>query len=243
MKGKKLFKLIFVFLFFLSWFIPLNFIDASLDVPTIVYPKSSDSPVLAGKIEFRWIHTGANYYKYHINLLTIGESREGMSDAAFQEIYNLDLGDYSWAVSSCSNSIGTDCGNWSGNESFTIESAPDEMLKGLVPCGRKYDNPQTDIIESKPCQMTDIFVLIKYILDFVLWRVGPIILVLLVLITGLVSYFNVGSPDINVRIKSILKSSISGYIVIFLAWLIVNTFLAIIGYRIGIFGRWWEIRF
>ena len=242
MKGKKLFKLIFIFLFFLSWFIPLNFINASLDVPTIIYPKSSDSPVWAGKIEFKWSNTGADYYKYHLNLPS-GESKEGMTNVNSYVFYDLELGNYSWAVTSCDDIEGINCGSWSSSESFTIESAPSELLKGLVPCGRKYDNPQTDIIESKPCQLTDILVLVKYILDFVLWRVGPITLVLLVLITGLVSYFNVGSPDINVRIKSILKSAISGYIIILLAWLAVNTLLAVAGYRIGIFGRWWELRF
>lgn len=242
MNTKQVLKIFFVFFFFICFAVNSVPVKASLTAPNITYPKSSDSPIWAGKIEFKWSNTGANYYKYHINLPS-GEAREGITNTTFQEIYDLGLGNYSWAVSSCDDPAGTNCGAWSSAKSFTIESAPDEMLKGLVPCGRKYDNPQTDIIESKPCQMTDIFVLIKYILDFVLWRVGPIILVLLVLITGLVSYFNVGSPDINVRIKSILKSSISGYIVIFLAWLIVNTFLAIIGYRIGIFGRWWEIRF
>jgi len=242
MKEKKSFKFIFPLLFFLSWFIPLISVNASLNTPNIIYPKNSDSPLWAGKIEFRWSDTDANYYKYHINLPT-GESREGMASANFQEIYDLSLGSHSWAVSSCNDSQGTDCGNWSSNESFIVESAPNEFLKGLVPCGRKYDNPQTDIIESKPCQLTDILVLVKYVLDFILWRIGPTTLVLLVLAVAVVSYFNVGSPDITVKIKSILKAAISGYIIIFLAWLMINTFLAIIGYRIGVFGRWWELKF
>lgn len=238
MNTKQVSKIFFVFLLFICFAVNSIPVNAA----SIIYPKSSDSPIFAGKIEFKWSDTGANYYKYHINLPS-GEAREGVTNTTLQEIYDLDLGSHSWAVSSCNDSAGTDCGTWGSTESFTIESAPDELLKGLVPCGRKYDNPQTDIIESKPCRLTDILVLAKYALDFVLWRIGPIILVLLVLATGMVSYSNVGSPDINVRIKSILKSAISGYIMILLAWLIVNMFLAIIGYRIGIFGRWWELRF
>ncbi len=242
MNTKLVLKIFLVFLLFLYFAVNSIPVNAALTAPNITYPKSSDSPVWAGKIEFKWSDTGADYYKYHINLPS-GEAREGITNTTLQEIYDLGLGNHSWAVSSCDNSEGTSCGNWSNTKSFTIESAPDELLKGLVPCGRQYDNPQTDIIESKPCQMTDILVLVKYVLDFVLWRVGPITLVLLILATGMVSYFNVGSPDINVRVKSILKSAISGYIMILLAWLIVNTFLAIIGYRIGIFGQWWKLRF
>jgi len=241
MNTKQTLRILFVFLLFICFAVNSIPANAALTAPNIIYPKSSDSPVWAGKIEFKWSDTNANYYKYHINLPS-GESREGITSTVFKEIYDLKLGDYSWAVSSC-NDPGTNCGAWSSPKSFTIESAPDEFLKGLVPCGRKYDNPQTDIIESKPCQFTDIFVLVKYVLDFVLWRVGPITLVLLVLATGSVSYFNIGSPDINVRVKSILKSAITGYIIILLAWLVVNTFLAIIGYRIGVFGRWWELKF
>lgn len=240
MNTKQTLRILFIFLLFICFAVNSFPANASLTAPNIIYPKSSDPPIWAGKIEFKWSDTNADYYKYHINLPS-GESRKGITNAIFQEIYDLELGDYSWAISSCNDSEG--CGDWSSLQSFTIESAPDEFLKGLVPCGRKYDNPQTDIIESKPCQLTDILVLVKYVLDFVLWRVGPITLVLLVLATGLVSYFNVGSPDINVRIKSILKSAISGYIMIILAWLIVNTLLAIIGYRIGVFGRWWELKF
>ncbi len=242
MKEKNFLKFIFTFLFFLSCFIPLVSANASLNAPNIIYPKSSDSPIWAGKIEFKWSNTGTDYYKYHINLPT-GESREGIINTTFQEVYDLSLGSHSWAVSSCNNSQGTDCGTWSSTESFTIESAPDKLLKGLVPCGRKYDKPQTDIIESKPCQFTDIFVLVKYVLDFVLWRIGPFVLALLILAAGVIIYFNVASPDINVRIKSILKSTITGYLIILLAWLAVNAVLTILGYETTIFGRWWELNF
>ncbi len=238
MKEKKSFKFIFVFLFFLSWFIPLTSTNASLNAPNIIYPKNSDSPVLAGKIKFKWSNTGANYYKYHINLPT-GASKEGITNATIQEIYDLGLGDYSWAVSSCSDSIGIYCGDWSSAESFTVESAPSKLLKGLVPCGRKYDNPETDITESKPCELTDIFVLIKYVLDFVLWRIGLIALVLLTIFTAVVSYFSLGTPGTIINIKQSWQRIGTGYLIMFFAWIIINMILRILGFSI----KWWIIPF
>lgn len=130
---------------------------------------------------------------------------------------------------------------------FSTEASPEappESLKGLVPCGRRYDNPNTpEINETEPCQLKHIFLLFKNVLDFLLWRMGPIILVLLVLTVGIISYFAVGSPIIITQAKSILRSAGTGYAVIFLAWLMVNLLLALLGYQIGIFGRWWEIKF
>jgi hypothetical protein len=231
-------------LFLFSVFLLFNsqVLAQDLTAPTIIHPTNADSPILAGQIQFRWTDTGASYYKYHINLPS-GESRERVISSTLTIIYDLGLGDHSWAVASCSDSGGSDCSAWSATESFNIVSAPPELLKGLVPCGRMYDNPDTEIVESKPCQLTDIFVLLKLIFDFILWRAGPLVLVLLILTVGITSYFSLGSPDITVRAKRTLDSTIKGYIIIFFAWLLVNILLVIFGYRIGIFGQWWELRF
>ncbi|MFQ6049467.1 MAG: pilin [Candidatus Paceibacterales bacterium] len=239
----KVLKVILVFSFLTLLFGNQVFAQAP-SPPTLIYPLNSDSPIWAGMIEFEWTNTGANYYHYLINLPD-GTSKEGVITSTVVRFYDLKLGNYSWAVRSCDDAAGSSCGAWSSvpPEVFEIGSAPPKLLKGLVPCGRLYDNPGTEIIESKPCEFADIFLLFKLVLDFLLWRVGPIILVLLVLAVGITSYFALGSPSTIAQVKSILRTAIVGYGIIFLAWLIVNLFLVILGYRIGIFGRWWEIRF
>ena len=236
----KNFLKLFLILFFLLFSVQV--FSQGLTPPNIIEPTSTDSPILAGQIQFKWTDAGADYYKYHINLPE-GESREEVISSTFTTIYDLGLGSHSWAVASCDDSGGLTCSGWSSTESFNIVSAPPELLKGLVPCGRMYDNPDTEIVESKPCQLTDIFVLIKLVFDFILWKAGPLVLVLLILTVGATSYFSFGSPDITVRAKRTLDATIKGYVIIFFAWLLVNILLAIFGYRIGIFGQWWELRF
>ena len=93
MRMKFALKIFLFFLFFASFSINLTPANAVLSIPTITYPKSSDSPVWAGKIEFKWSNTGADYYKYHINLPS-GESREGITNVNSYVFYDLELGNY-----------------------------------------------------------------------------------------------------------------------------------------------------
>lgn len=227
--------LIFGVLFFLVSPVSAN----SLEPPTIIYPTQSDFPIWAGTINFKWTDTDADFYKYHINLPD-GQSKEETINSTGKIIYDLKAGDYSWAVCSCNDSRGNNCGEWSSSESFIVSSPPAEFSGGLIPCGRKYDNPDTAAInESEPCQFKHIFLLLKNILDFLLWRLGPIIFVLLILTIGVLSYFSFGSPGIIARVRSILKSAITGYILIFLAWIIINIVLKLVGYTV----KWWIITF
>ncbi len=232
-----LFSIILLFSFFLLF---NSVLAANLNPPNIIYPKASDSPIWAGKIEFQWESiSGVNFYQYHIDLPG-GADKEELVSATSKEIYDLNVGNYSWAVRSCQDSTGANCGQWSDSQSFTIVAAPTEFQKGLVPCGRLYDDPSTsEINESKPCQITDIFVLLKNILDFLLWRLGLIILVLLVIATGVIFYFSMGGPTTMVQAKSILRSAFFGYLFIFLAWTITNLLLKLLGYTI----KWWIITF
>ena len=143
---------------------------------------------------------------------------------------------------SCEDADGLICGQWSDDENFIIIEASSQASGGLVPCGRRYDDPNTpEINESEPCGFKHIFLLLKNLLDFVLWRLGLIILVLLALLTGVIFYFSFGGPTVMAKVKSLLKSAITGYILILLAWMIINFLLIIFGFQVEIFGRWWQI--
>jgi hypothetical protein len=78
-------------------------------------------------------------------------------------------------------------------------------------------------------------------MDFILWRIGPLMLVILTVAAGITMYAGLGSPNIRVQLKSILTSALMGYGVVFLAWTGVNLILSILGYKISVFGPWWEI--
>lgn len=234
----KISKILLVFL--LINFLYPAFTEAALQTPSIIYPTSAESPIWAGKIDFRWTSTGANYYQCHLNLPD-GSSKERIVSSTFSEFYDLGLGNYSWAVRSCKDPEAENCGDWSSLEDFRIISAPEGMSGGLVPCGRRYDNPKTpEINEAEPCQFKHIFWLFKNALDFLLWKLGLIILVLVILAVGLISYFGLGSPTAINQIKSIRDSVLRGYLIIFLAWLIVNVILRVLGYTMP---KWWIITF
>ncbi len=249
MINNSLFKIVFIlffsflFIFSLKNFNNLALAENVLEPPFIIYPKANEE-VWAGAIKFDWSDTETNFYKYHINLPD-GTSKEEVVNVSFKETYDLKVGNYSWGVSSCQDSGGENCGGWSNTESFSVIESPARISSGgLVPCGRKYDNLQTpNINEAEPCGLKHIFLLLKNTLDFLLWRLGLIILVLLIMVTGVISYFSMGAPTIIVRVKSLLKSAMVGYGVIFLAWIIINWILVILGFQVGIFGKWWQISF
>ena len=110
---------------------------------------------------------------------------------------------------------------------------------GLVPCGRTSDHPATSWDETEYCQFKHFFVLLKNILDFILWRLGLIALVFLMIVTFAVSYFSLGSPNVMVKIKSIWTSAGQGYAILFFGWIILNLILRALGFT----DTWWTITF
>ncbi|PIV41664.1 MAG: hypothetical protein COS26_03250, partial [Candidatus Nealsonbacteria bacterium CG02_land_8_20_14_3_00_40_11] len=67
--------------------------------------------------------------------------------------------------------------------------------------------------------------------------------VLLAVATGVIYYFSMGAPTTMVKVKSLLKSAGIGYGIVFLAWIIINLILAVLGFKVDFFGHWWQISF
>ena len=154
------------------------------------------------------------------------------------------LGKYNWFVTACLDENCQETGDQS-NWHFTFAQPAGVCKPSLVPCGRNCDVPAeiTPWNEREPCQIKHLFLLLRNIIDFLLWRVGLIILVLLSIATGVIYYFSMGAPTTIVNVRAIWRSVGVGYGILFFAWIIVNLLLAILGYKVGIFGHWWEIRF
>jgi hypothetical protein len=113
---------------------------------------------------------------------------------------------------------------------------------GLVPCGRICDDPNTtDINECCPCTFCHIFVLLDRIVDFLLLKIVPPLAVLMIVIAGvmfIVAYFGgteiltggvKGGPALFSQAKKLMSAVITGLIIIYGAWLIVNTVLLFLG--------------
>jgi hypothetical protein len=114
---------------------------------------------------------------------------------------------------------------------------------GLVPCGRGTDDPSTPWKETDPCQLKHLFILVRNIISFFFERIVPLSLVLLLIATGVIFYLSWGLPETTIKIKELWLAAGKGYLIIFLAWLIVNFILVILGYKFGAFGHWWQIKF
>jgi len=110
---------------------------------------------------------------------------------------------------------------------------PEGFRGGLVPCARDCNVPPVsgiDLIdETCPCQLCHLFVMADKILDFIFFIIIPLVAVLMLVIGGLVFFFAGTSPQRLSQAKSIITSTIFGLIIIFAAWLIINTFFVIIG--------------
>ncbi|MDD5145456.1 MAG: pilin [Candidatus Pacebacteria bacterium] len=107
----------------------------------------------------------------------------------------------------------------------TYSDCPKE---GLVPCGTP----------DCPCQFCHFFVMFKRILDFILFRIVPLAAVLLVVSGGAMLIFGGVNPKLVAQGKSILTSVAVGLIIIYAAWIIVNTVLTIPGLMNPNFGGW-----
>ncbi|HEA84496.1 MAG TPA: hypothetical protein ENI04_00755 [Candidatus Wildermuthbacteria bacterium] len=233
MKSKEYF---FAIIFLVFLFIPL--ISASA-APTLIYPTEDDSPIWKGEIEFEWTNSETSLSQYHINLPD-GTAKDDVTSYLSFSSYDLAVGEYTWAVRSCQDEEGLNCGDWSGDQAFEIIFAPTGTSGGLVACGKKYDNRDTAINESEPCGIPHLFLLLKNVLDFVLWKLGLLIIALMAVLTAITSFFSFGSTDIIIRIKAMWKSILIGYLVMLLAWLAVNVALNFLGFK---FGEWWIISF
>ncbi|OGZ22032.1 MAG: hypothetical protein A2W55_00185 [Candidatus Nealsonbacteria bacterium RIFCSPHIGHO2_02_38_10] len=116
-----------------------------------------------------------------------------------------------------------------------------EENKGLVPCG----NPG-----QKLCTICDFFVLASNIINFILFTIVPPLAILLLSVGGfmyMIAYMAPGQgPGLITRAKSVLVSTLIGLVIIYGAFIIVGTFLSLIGladWTTNIYGDWMQGKF
>lgn len=104
---------------------------------------------------------------------------------------------------------------------------------GLVPCG----GPGED-----SCTLCHLFVMFDRIIDFLLFRIVPVLAALMIAIGGGMYIISRGDPEMLGRAKKLFTTVVIGLVIIYGAWVIVNTFLTIIGVAnwTGL-KTWWEI--
>ncbi len=196
----------------------------------------------------------AKYYKYIINYVSMSPEETG--DCPLGEVieridnrpsalvsFNC-LGEYQWRVQACLDKNCLEAGKESiWNFVLKAKESPEGFGAGLVPCGRDFNNPNTGWNETKPCEIKHIFLLIQIIINFILWTIVPLTLVLLTVYTGVIFYFSISTGESNpiIKVKGLWRAAGIGLGIIFLAWLTINLVLGILGFQVTIFGHWYEI--
>jgi hypothetical protein len=120
-------------------------------------------------------------------------------------------------------------------------TCPEELRGGLVPCDRSCDDPCTAECECAPCTLCHLFVLAKRIIDFLTLNILFPLAVLMIVIGGVMFLTAAGDPGRIGTAKKILTSVVIGLVIIFLAWLIVDTIIMFITKSGSPFQNWTTI--
>lgn len=116
------------------------------------------------------------------------------------------------------------------------------QVYGLVPCGVDRNDPATpNWDETDPCELKHTLLLVKNLVDFALWKLAPLIIILLTVATGAIFYFSLGSADTLAKVRSIWSSVLKGVLILLFSWLFLNYLLGVLGFDITVFGRWYEV--
>lgn len=104
----------------------------------------------------------------------------------------------------------------------------------IVPCGTST---------TSPCRFCDIFELINNIFGYILTCLAPILAGLMLVIGGFYLLAAGPSPEKVGKAKSVVTATVIGLVIVFIAWVFLNTFLNMIGVAewTGL-KNWWEIK-
>ena len=103
------------------------------------------------------------------------------------------------------------------------------IYEGLVPCGKTKASEGESSLVTEPCQLCHIFVMIDGIIDFITQKIVPPIVILMMIIAGIMFFFAGGNPTLLVQAKKLITSVVIGLVIIFSAFLIIQTILNVVG--------------
>lgn len=138
----------------------------------------------------------------------------------------------------CSDDSECVSGDCSGG--FCVASPPVICSKGgLIPCGRTCDDDTTKgWNESDPCTLCHLIIMGQLIIEFLV-KIAAIFAILAIVGGGLLYVFAAGSQGIIDKAKSMIKYTLLGFLVVFIAWAVIDSILVMMGYIDPINGEWY----
>lgn len=118
---------------------------------------------------------------------------------------------------------------------FLIPTSVQAICEGpIVPCGTST---------TPPCNFCHIFKLINNIFEYILTCLAPVMAAFMLVIGGFYLLAAGPSPEKVGKAKSVVTATVIGLVIVFIAWVFLNTFLEMIGVQewTGL-ETWWEIK-
>jgi len=234
---------------------PQVFKTAKLGIPSNpVPPNNSKVFTFEANRTFSWSPVdGANYYKYVMTYIlkspeeseascVIGTNTEKIVMSPSDFVSLSCLGEYTWKIQACLDKDCIESGDFSPEFHFSFVQGEPSLL-GLIPCNQYYDNPETSWNERDRCSVKHIFIMIKIIVDFIFWKIFPVLLVLLVIITAVMYFLSMGNIATVDQVKAMWRAAGIGYLIAFFAWTFVNVLLLLAGFKFESFGAWFSFTF
>ena len=124
----------------------------------------------------------------------------------------------------------------SGN---AVAQCPDCATEGgLIPCGRSCNDPGTGRNECVDCTLCHLILMGQLIIEFLV-KMAAIFAILALVGGGLVYVFAAGNQGTIEKAKTMIKYALLGFVVVFIAWAVISSILATMGYIDPIGGEWY----
>ena len=100
---------------------------------------------------------------------------------------------------------------------------------GLVPCGREWNDPDTGWDDTADCTLCHLVLMIQLIIEFLV-KLAAVAAAFFLSVAGYYYIFASGNPEKVALAKKTFSRALMGFLIILIAWIIVDSILAAFGY-------------
>jgi len=111
---------------------------------------------------------------------------------------------------------------------------------GLIPCGRSCDDTDTAWEEDQPCTLCHLILMSQLIIEFMV-KLAGVAAMIAIAIGGFLYMFAAGKQGAIDTAKSMIKNVLIGFIIVFIAWALIDTVLTLFGYIDPVGGEWYKM--
>lgn len=111
---------------------------------------------------------------------------------------------------------------------------------GLIPCGREWNDLSTPWNETQSCNMCHLVILASLIINFLMGLV-VLISILALVVAGLIYVKTAGDSSLITAAKQNVNKILYGFVIVFVAWAIINLVMVLLGFNDPIGDGSWKI--